>query len=200
MDTDTEVTHDTDPAPARKGNGHDEKYPCAAHEAGIVENRKIIGEVRNLAQAISKTLGDDIETRTQWQEDVGFALTEQTAAITTLTKRIDDLAEVIGTGPDVSIGSRGTGLRAQVAAAINAATRAGVRREMPSLADADDESEITGVMDRPTLVVAKRAAQRNEAQALEAVRTAHIKAWGGVAVGVIGAIAAALAYLIPLLK
>lgn len=153
------VAHDTDPAPSGNdgGNGRDTRYPCAIHAAQLVETRDVLVEVRDLAGSISTRLGDEIANRAKRDDDIEEAIVLLTAEVQTLTT-------VVGTAPDVSTGATGTGMRGQVALAVNAALRAGARREMPSLVDADYESEVTGIQDRTTLLTRARAAEHAESK------------------------------------
>lgn len=187
--------HDTDPAPG--GNGHGDGYPCAVHAAELQEGRKVMAELRDAVKILSGRLDDEADSRAKRDNDVEEAIVNQIAATAALTKQIQNLVTVIGEPPDPSTGTPGHGMRGQIAVGINSAIRAGIRKELPSLNADDPESEITGVMDRNTLVVTKRAAEYDAAMARETVRTARIKAWGGVAIGIIGALAAAGVALLP---
>jgi hypothetical protein len=155
------------------------------HAAELAENRQTLREVRELAGGISRRLDDAIATWEGRDADVERAVLE--------------LVAVVGEAPDPSTGRLGSGMRGQIAAAINAAMRAGIRREMPSLLD-EEESDITSTHDRATLIARARAAERWQSEGEIALRRETIKAWAGLACGVIGALAAAAAVLIPLLR
>jgi len=198
--------HDTDPAPApKRGNGHDDGLPCAVHAAELVAlrdmvvtvaqeagvTREILKELRDLTKAQSTRLEDEIVAREKRDAETTGAILE--------------LVGVIGEPPDESTGKPGRGMRGQWVKAINTVLREGARREMPSILD--DESDITSVMERPTLVVAKRKAERGQAEAeklaadtevklIEArskARRATIAAYAAAAAVVIGALAAGIA-------
>lgn len=185
------AAHDTDPAPAPDGNGHDHGPPCAVHAAELVELRNAAHraelrdaearlawtEVRDAVRALASTVSDEIAARTKRDADVTQAILELTA--------------VIGTPPDPSTGKPGTGMRGQWVAAINTVIASEARREMPSLTG--DESEVTGILDRGALVVAKRRAERDRHVMLVRAIVAGI-------VAIIAALVTAAVTLIPLLK
>ena len=82
-------------------------------------------------------------------------------------------------------------MRGQWVKAINEVIKSEARREFPSITD--DESEVTGIMDRSTLVVAKRKAEKDR----QVMRTRAII--GGI-LAIIGALTTTATVLIPLLK
>jgi hypothetical protein len=176
-----DVVHDTDPAPAPRGNGHDSGPPCAVHAAELVElrvttraTRDVLVELRDLARAQSARLEDHIARTERRDADVEQAILELTASI--------------GTNPDPIAGRAGTGLRGAVSMMLNHTIRANARREYPSLVDAE-ESETTGVLDRETLIIERRVA-------LARARRITITAWAGAIAVVLGAIATAVATLV----
>jgi hypothetical protein len=181
--------HDTDPSPAPDGNGKgvrdSQRFPCTIHAAQLVETREFLGEMRTALAAISGQLGDEIATRKKWAGEVEFALLEQANAIRQLTS-------VIGEPPDQTTGKAGTGMRGQWVSAINAVIKSSARREMPSIT-AEESDEVTGVMDRETLVIRARKAERDR----------HVMLVRAVVAGVlaiIGALVTAAVTLIPMLR
>lgn len=183
--------HDTDPAPAPGGNGHDHGPPCAVHAAELVELRNAShraelrdaearlawGEIRDAVRALARALDDERAARAKRDAEVTQAILELTA--------------VIGTPPDPTTGKPGTGMRGQWIAAINTVIKSEARREMPSLMD--DESEVTGVLDREALVIAKRKAERDR-------RVMLVRAIVAGVLAIIGALVTAAVTLIPLLR
>ena len=183
--------HDTDPAPAPGGNGHDHGPPCAVHAAELVELRNAShraelrdaearlawGEIRDAVRALAGTVSDEIDARTKRDAEVTQAILELTA--------------VIGSPPDPTTGKPGTGMRGQWIAAINTVIKSEARREMPSLMD--DESEVTGVLDREALVFAKRKAERDR-------RVMLVRAIVAGVLAIISALVTAAVTLIPLLR
>lgn len=188
------AAHDTDPAPAPKGNGHHDSnpYPCTVHAAELVLLRDTLDEIRTAVKAISRQLGDEIESRKEWADNVGFALTEQATQLKMQASQLRSVVEVLGEPPDQTTGRPGTGMRGQWVSAINAVIKSSTRRELPSLT-ADETEEVTGVMDRETLVIRARKAERDR----------HVMLVRAVVAGVlaiIGALVTAAVTLIPLLK
>lgn len=173
--------HDTDPSPAPEGNGKglrdSQRYPCAVHEAALVELRGVLGELRDLARGISRRIDDEIDNRTKRDADIEQAILELTASI--------------GTSPDPIAGTVGTGLKGAVCVALNHTLRESARAKHPSMVD-EEESEVTGILDRRTLVVERRMAQAK-------ARKIEIGAWAGGAVVVIGAVAAAVVQVLRML-
>jgi len=169
--------HDTDPAPGPGGNGHDNGLPCATHQAELVETRGVLKELRELTRAISRQLGDEIAARAARDAEIEKAILELIAAI--------------GVSPDPIAGTQGSGLKGAVCVALNHSLRENARHVHPSLVN-DEESEITSVMDRKTLVVERRLAMAR-------ARKIEIGAWTGGAVVVIGAVAAAVVEVIKML-
>lgn len=175
------------------GDGQDSSpYPCTIHAAQLVENRQLLVETRDAIKALCRRIDDESATRVRWAGDIEFGLLEQTAAIKNLTA-------IVGTPPDQSTGTPGSGMRAQLAAAVNHATRVGVRQFAPSIVD-EEESEVTGTYDRETLIAVKRLAERKLLTSEDSRRKAMIAAYASGLVLVIGAIAAALTQIIPLLR
>jgi len=183
--------HDTDPAPAPGGNGHDHGPPCAVHAAELIELRNAShraelrdaearlawGEIRDAVRALAGTVSDEIDARTKRDAEVKQAILELTA--------------VIGSPPDPTTGKPGTGMRGQWVAAINTVIKSEARRDMPSLMD--DESEVTGVLDREALVFAKRKAERDR-------RVMLVRAIVAGVLAIISALVTAAVTLIPMLK
>ena len=189
---------DTDPTIRKSPNGHDEGRPCAVHAAELVILRdearsnhkelmevkenlhlhsKVLEEVRDLTKNLSRAFSDEME---RWRE--------RDAEI---EKAVLELIAVIGEPPDPTTGKPGTGMRGQWVKAINEVIKSEARREFPSITD--DESEVTGIMDRSTLVVAKRKAEKDR----QVMRTRAII--GGI-LAIIGALTTTATVLIPLLK
>ena len=181
----TDEAHDTDPAP--RGNGHHDSnpYPCTVHAAELVLLRDTLDEIRTAVKAISRQLGDEIDSRKKWAGEVEFALLEQANGFRALTA-------VIGEPPDQTTGKPGTGMRGQWVSAINAVIKSSTRRELPSLA-ADETDEVTGVMDRETLVIRARKAERDR-------RIMLVRAVVAGVLAIIGALVTAAVTLIPMLR
>ena len=156
------------------------------------------------------------DTLKAMSEKLDTAVRVWTARDSTIEKAILELVAVIGEPPDQSTGKYGTGIRGQLVVAINAVSRAGMRIDhpnMPPQPDIPEESEITGVQDRHVLVARIRAAEFgkkelaaqveaiNQERLLEVEEVRHrhaielrrvtLAAYGGVIVGIIGALAAA---------
>lgn len=174
-----EDEHDTDPAPPPRGNGHDDEERTPSTHA------MMLLEVRDAVRAIAGRLDGEIDRRERWEETVSFALKE-------LSQEVRAVRDTLGEPPDPSTGKPGFGMRGQWVAALNAVIRSEARRELPSLSA--DESEVTQTLDRETLVIAKRKAERDAARARRDER--RIKAIAGAAVAIIGAIGAAVAYVL----
>ena len=178
------MNHDTAPAPPPRakrncGGCHDEDPPVV--KLALLETREYLRELFDSTTAIRLRLDDEIKARVVRDASIEQAILELTASV--------------GTSPDPIAGTAGTGLKGAVAKLLNHTIREGVRREHPSIVD-DEESEITGVMDRSTLVIEKRKARRDFLAAKARARKIEIGAWASGAVLVIGAIAAAVAQLV----
>jgi hypothetical protein len=122
-------------------------------------------------------VSDEIDARTKRDAEVTQAILELTA--------------VIGSPPDPSTGKPGSGMRGQWVTAINTVLRSEARREMPSLTG--DESEVTGILDRESLVLAKRKAERDR-------RVMLVRAVVAGVLAIIGALVTAAVTLIPMLR
>lgn len=189
---------DTDPTIRKSPNGHDKGRPCAVHAAELVTLRdearsnhkelmevkenlhlhsKVLEEVRDLTKNLSRAFSDEME---RWRE--------RDAEI---EKAVLELIAVIGEPPDPTTGKPGTGMRGQWVKAINEVIKSEARRDMPSLMD--DESEVTGALDRESLVIAKRKAERDR-------RVMLVRAIVAGVLAIIGALVTAAVTLIPMLK
>jgi len=189
MRLDDDERRDTDRAP-RSGNGGDKSYPCAAHQAALVELREALRssgammlEVRDMTRLMAQRLDDEIAGRKDRDDDLTQAILELTASI--------------GTSPDPISGSPGTGLKGAVCVALNHTIRAEAKSKYPP--SMREESEITGMMDRASLVVAKRVAKHELLEARARARKIEIGAWTGGVVLVIGAVTAAVAQILSTL-
>lgn len=125
------------------------------------EDKKVLYALQGLTQRFDA----ELEAQRIWRQDIGYAIFE-------LQQDVGRVVSVLGEPPDPTTGAPGSGMRGQWVAAINAVIKGEARRLHPALDD--DEDEVTGVLDREALVIAKRKAEFDRDRERKRLRTAVI--------------------------